>query len=116
MHELTLAASLLDLTEEHARKSGLGRVSRVYLALGALAPVDETALAFGFEIARHGTLAEAAELCIERVAGRASCSACGQGGETFEVEMRGEPCPTCGGFGWRLVEGGELRLTGLEGV
>lgn len=67
LHELTLAANLLDLTEEHARASGLVRVERVHVAIGALAAVDEDALAFAFEVARRGTVAATAVLVIERV-------------------------------------------------
>lgn len=130
MHELSLAADLLELTERHAQASGLVQVLRVHLALGALAPVDEEALTFAFEVARRGTVAESAELHIERVAGRASCQSCremrGEGTNepgameaadpTFPVDARGVPCPTCGSFTWKLVQGDELRLTGLEGV
>jgi hydrogenase nickel incorporation protein HypA/HybF len=129
VHELTLAVDLLELTERHAHASGLVQVLRVHLALGALAPVDEEALGFAFEVARRGTVAESAELHIERVPGRASCQSCrgmregtyepGAGevaDATFPVDARGVPCPSCGSFAWKLVEGDELRLTGLEGV
>jgi hydrogenase nickel incorporation protein HypA/HybF len=122
VHELTLAANLLELTEEHARANGFVQVLRVHLALGALAPVDEAALAFGFEVARRGTVAESADLEIERVAGRGCClrcsarAMCASSDGTFEVDARGAPCPTCGSFDWKLVAGDELRLVGLEGT
>ncbi len=114
MHELTLAANLLELIEQHARANGMVQVLRVHLALGELFPVDEAALTFGFEVARRGTVAESAELRIDRVPGRARCAACA--GEAFEVDTLGSPCPRCGRFGWKLLSGDDLRLSGLEGT
>lgn len=112
MHEMALAASLVDLVSEQARTSGLAQVKRVWLTLGAHAAVDESALAFGFEVARRGTVAEDAELCFERVPGRAYCMECEA---TVDVAVRGEGCPGCGGFQLLLVAGEEMRLTALEG-
>jgi hydrogenase nickel incorporation protein HypA/HybF len=112
MHEMALAASLVELIEEQARTSDLARVTRVWVTLGAHAAVDEGALAFGFEVARRGTVAGGAELCFEHVAGRAYCMGC-EG--TVEVAVRGEGCPVCGGFQLLMVAGEEMRLTAMEG-
>ena len=112
MHEMALAASLVDLIAEQARENGLAHVKRVWLTLGAHAAVDESALAFGFEVAQRGTIAEGAELCFERVPGRAYCMECS---DTVAVTARGEPCPKCGGYQLLLVAGEEMRLTALEG-
>lgn len=112
MHEMALAVSLVDLIEEQARTSRLAQVTRVWLTIGAHAAVDESALAFGFEVARRGTVAEDAELCFEHTAARAYCVECS---DTVEVAVRGAGCPVCGGFQLLMVAGEELRLTALEG-
>jgi hydrogenase nickel incorporation protein HypA/HybF len=112
MHEMSLAASLVDLIQQHARESGLAEVKRVFLRLGAHAAVDESALAFGFEVARRGTVAAEAELCFERVPGRAYCMDCA---ETVDLAARGDPCPSCGMHQLLLVAGEEMSLTALEG-
>ncbi len=113
MHELTLAASLLELIEQHASANGLSKVVRVHLTLGALAAVDEQALTFGFEVARRGTVAETAELCLERVAGRGACETCGV---EVALEARGGACPACGTPCWKVLAGDEMRLSAIEGV
>lgn len=113
MHEMMLAASLIELVEEQARASGLGRVDKVWLTLGALAGVQEDALAFGFEVARRGTCADGATLCIEHVAARARCLQCDA---TTDLSTWTAICPSCGAETWERVSGGnELRLTALEG-
>lgn len=113
MHELTLAASLLELIEQHASAHGLTKVVRVHLRLGALAAVDEQALTFGFEVARRGTVAETAELCLERIEGRGACETCGV---EVALEARGAGCPVCGTPCWKVLAGDEMRLSAIEGV
>jgi len=113
MHEMTLAVSLVELVEEQARANGLGRVDKVWLTLGALAGVQEDALAFGFEVACRGTCADGAKLCVEHVAARVRCLQCAT---TTDLSTRTEACPSCGAARWeRMSGGGELRLTALEG-
>ena len=113
MHEMMLAASLVELVEEQARVNGLHRVEKVWLALGAFAGVQEDALAFGFEVACRGTCAEGAALCVEHVAAQARCLQCTG---TMDLSTWTETCPSCGAQRWeRVPGGGELRLTALEG-
>jgi len=113
MHEMMLAASLIELVEEQARANGLRRVDKVWLALGAFAGVQEDALAFGFEVACRGTCADGAELRVEHVAARARCLQCAT---MTDLSTRTEACPSCGAERWERVPGGdELRLTALEG-
>jgi hydrogenase nickel incorporation protein HypA/HybF len=109
---MALAESLIDLITEQASANGLTKIERVWLKLGAHASVDESALLFGFEVARRGSVADTAELCFERVPGRAYCMECS---ENVDLSVRGDPCPKCGGFQLLLVAGEEMRLTALEG-
>jgi hydrogenase nickel incorporation protein HypA/HybF len=113
MHEMTLAASLVELVEEQARANGLSRVDKVWLTLGALAGVQEDALSFGFEVACHGTCADGAALCVEHVAAVARCGQCAT---TTDLSTRTPACPSCGAERWELTGGRELRLTALEGA
>jgi len=113
MHEMALAASLVDLVCEQARANAMTRVTRVWLALGDLAPVERDALVFGFEVARGDTVAAGAELCVEAIAGRARCESCGDEGPMVE---RGEPCARCGAFARRLTAGDEMRVSAIEGA
>lgn len=111
MHEMSLAQGIVTLTEERARADGFSRVTKVFLVVGALAHVDAKALAFGFDVVAKGTVAEGAELVLERRAAKAFCVPCGT---VVEVASRTDSCPRCGAFEWLLEQGEELRVSELE--
>ena len=68
MHELSIAASIVEIAvEESARQSG--RIVAVHLRLGALAGVAREALLFSWELACLQTPLEGARLEIEDAAG-----------------------------------------------
>lgn len=107
MHELTLAESTLQIIEAAALKAQARRISRVRLAIGALAHVDPDTLSYCCTIASRGTLAESAVFEVERVPGRAQCADC-----RAEVELAqvGFPCPRCGGFELNITDGDQMRI------
>ncbi len=111
MHELALARAVVGALAEQAEIHGFARVIRVKLAIGALGHVDPGALAFGFDVATAGTLAQGAALEIERPPGAAHCLGCG---EAVEILSRADLCPRCGG-GRLVVTGGEdMTIRELE--
>ncbi|HLH16875.1 MAG TPA: hydrogenase maturation nickel metallochaperone HypA [Bryobacteraceae bacterium] len=68
MHELSIATSIVEIAaEEGARHAG--RISVVYLKLGALAGVARDALLFSWELACRETPLEGARLEIEDTPG-----------------------------------------------
>jgi hydrogenase nickel incorporation protein HypA/HybF len=111
MHEMTLAQSIVDIVRDQARQGAFARVVRVKLAIGAFSYVEPHALEFGFEVVARGTIAEGATLVIERPPGSGWCPVCDK---AVAVAAHGEPCPTCGGYGWTLVGGDEMRVVELE--
>jgi hydrogenase nickel incorporation protein HypA/HybF len=111
MHELALAAGIVSLIEEEARRTGFSRVLTLRLAMGAFAHVEETALRFGLEAAARGSPAEGATLELLRLPGRAWCLDCG---ENVMLPERWAPCPLCGGERLQVTGGDELRVDELE--
>lgn len=103
MHELALARALVVQLEEEAARHDVARILRVKLAIGALAIVDADALAFAFDVAAAGTLAEGAALEMTRPAGAAHCLGCGA---DVAIRSRADLCPRCGG-GRLVITGGE---------
>jgi len=112
MHELSIACNLVEIVEEAARAAGAARVTRVQLRLGDLAGVVEEALRFSFPVAAQGTLAEGAELAIERVPVRVVCRQC------LTEQTLTPPfvfrCSACGALDVQFLQGRELQVESIE--
>ena len=112
MHELSIAARVVEEATEHCRAGGGRRVAAVTLRIGDLAGVHEGPLRLGFEMLRPGTCLESAELRIVRVPVRIWCPAC-----AAEVALPGVQrlaCPNCGTVSGDIRSGRELDLESLE--
>lgn len=111
MHELSIAASILDVAEEHAARLG-ARVRAIHLRLGPLSGVVKEALLSAYELAREGGPLAGAELVVEDVPVLAHCPACAGPRPVLSVqEMR---CAACGAPTPSVVSGRELEVVALE--
>ncbi|MFG2695251.1 hydrogenase maturation nickel metallochaperone HypA [Kitasatospora sp. NPDC048407] len=112
MHEMSIAAAVVEQVDAAAREHGMEAVVLVRLQVGELAGVVPSALEFCFELACAGTLLEGAVLETETVPARARCLGC----ETeWSVGMPPDlGCPNCDGSGVDLLAGRELQIIGVE--
>lgn len=111
MHELSIAAALIDQLLELAEREGGGRVTELRVRLGAFSGVEQEALAFAFPIAAEGTPVEGAALFIDQEPPRAVCSACG---EQAEADPRVAVCLRCGSADLRLNGSREMLLMSVS--
>jgi len=107
MHEFSIAQSAIELAEE---ASGGRRIKRITLEIGELAGVAPEALAFCFDFATEGTLAEGAALDVRRIAGTAQCELCKN---IFAASSRLATC-ACGSSRICFVHGEELIVKSIE--
>jgi hydrogenase nickel incorporation protein HypA/HybF len=107
MHELSVAAAMVDTVERHARGR---RVSTVTLRIGHLRQVMPDSLSFYFEHVARGTVAEGARLEIIEVPAEMRCSDCAQ---TWSPEGAAFRCPRCDGTG-SVEQGEELEVESIE--
>ena len=111
MHEVALAQGIVELVEAEALAQHFSRVTRIHLKIGALAAIEPDALVFGFDSVSQGTVAQGAQLRIDRPAGAAYCISCGT--QTV-LAQRGDPCAGCGSYQVMVTGGEELKVTELE--
>ena len=112
MHELSIAARVVEQAAERCRAAGCDRVVAVTLRIGRLACVHDEALRCGFGHLRAGTPLDRAELLIVDVPVRIWCPRC-----TTEVELPGIQslaCPACGTVSGDVRAGRELDLESIE--
>jgi hydrogenase nickel incorporation protein HypA/HybF len=108
LHEISIAASIVEVAARHA---GGRRVERVFVRVGHLRQVVPSALTFGFALVAQGTTVEGAELCLEEVPARGMCRECGTESvlESFPLS-----CGACGGFDLEILAGEEMYVESLE--
>ncbi|GAB4058958.1 hydrogenase maturation nickel metallochaperone HypA [Uliginosibacterium sediminicola] len=107
MHELSLAERALQIVDTAARQAQASRVTRIRLAVGALAHVDAETLRYCCELVSRDTLAAGAQIDIERLAGRAHCQRCAA---DIELTQFGQTCPHCGSYALQITAGEELQV------
>jgi len=111
VHELSLAAGILDIVQQNVPAADAGRVRAVHVRVGELAGVVADSLAFCFEAIVADTPYAAAFLAIDRIPARATCGECGC------VTVLASPalvCPNCGALAMALQSGEELQVVDLE--
>ena len=108
MHEMSIAANILEIATRQATEAGARVINRIEIEVGRLAGVEITALEFCFETARKMTGATAAStLVIHPVAGRGRCPECRR---EFSVDFFVALCPKCGAGGVEILQGRELKV------
>ena len=111
MHELGIAASILECVQKEGQRHPGVHISTVGVRIGELAGVDHDALQFGFEVLVKDTDFEPLALAIEYVARVQRCAKCEYEFRMTEFDPR---CPLCGDFGTQCISGEELDIAYME--
>jgi len=108
MHEMSIAASMLDVVLQAAEQAGATRVEAVEVEVGALKLVVPEVLQVAWEAVRADTLADGAPLKIEEIPAEAECRQCGR---HFEPDIAYSfLCPGCNRADVRIVCGNDIVL------
>lgn len=113
MHETALALSILDVVVEKCREAGGHTVDQVRLRIGFAAGVMPEALSFAFDAAKATTVAEHAELVIERVPVSGVCNDCKKEFTVAEVQYVFS-CPLCNSKFIDIKGGREMEIVEME--
>lgn len=112
MHELSIAASIVDAVTKTAAAYPGARVLEVRLRVGALAAVIEDSLQFCWDVTTEGTPLAGAALVVRMLPVVVHCGTCG-----VEAELPGVQsfrCPRCGAPAGDLRQGRELEIESIE--
>jgi hydrogenase nickel incorporation protein HypA/HybF len=110
MHEASIAASIIDRLSQHPELAGR-KIRTVRMKVGRLSTIVPENLKFVFSAIAEGTPLEGAELEIEEVPARATCTACGK---AFEIAEPCFLCPACGSGRVTLESGRELTVEEVD--
>jgi hydrogenase nickel incorporation protein HypA/HybF len=111
MHELGIAASILESVQSAARRNPGARITKVGVKIGELAGVDVDALQFGFECLVKDTEWEPLMLEVESIPRVQRCPKCQY---EFRMTDYDPQCPKCGEFATQCISGEELDIAYME--
>ncbi len=111
MHELSIAASIVEAVAETAAAYPGARVLAVRLRVGALAAVVEDSLQFCWGVTTEDTPLAGAKLVVRAMPVVVHCAACGVDSEIGVQSFR---CPRCGEPAGDLRQGRELEIESIE--
>lgn len=111
MHEVGIAASILESVEAEARRRPDARFAAVGVRIGELSNVDKDALAFAFEALTRKTSLEKLKLEVEWCPRRQKCLGCGGEFVVCDFDLS---CPKCGENKTSCIGGTELDIAYLE--
>jgi hydrogenase nickel incorporation protein HypA/HybF len=112
VHELSIAASIVESVTESAAAYPGARVKEVRLRVGALASIVEDSLQFCWELATEDSPLAGAALVIRMLPVILHCAACGADAEIAGVQSF--RCPQCGELTADLRQGRELEIESIE--
>jgi hydrogenase nickel incorporation protein HypA/HybF len=112
VHELSIAASIVEAVTESAAAYPGSRVKEVRLRVGALASVVEDSLQFCWELATEDSPLKGSTLVIQKLPVVVYCDACDA--ESTLDGVQSFRCPTCGRIATDLRHGRELELESIE--
>ena len=112
LHEMSIVGEIFSIINENIQKYNLKKVSRVVIAVGEMTCVNDDALQFAFQVFAENTIAENAELIINKVEAKVKCNNCGQ---LFNITYTDKQCPVCNTYSDNLQNGYELILDKVEG-
>ena len=112
MHELSVAATILDMVETEARKAGLTRVAEVRVLVGPLSGINPESLEFCFGALADQSCSKGARLNIEVPVGVMRCRSCGRESEFTRMTY---VCPQCGSVDVGVEASRELQLREIRG-
>ncbi|MFH1006027.1 MAG: hydrogenase/urease maturation nickel metallochaperone HypA [Candidatus Latescibacterota bacterium] len=117
MHELSTSQAIARIVLEKAKEQHALRVQHVDLAIGRLSFLSPDQVVFWVKMSFEGTLAEAAEVRIERVEPVISCRACGYVGTMTMADnplhhelLPSFSCPCCDSYEIEMKKGRECAV------
>jgi hydrogenase nickel incorporation protein HypA/HybF len=111
MHEIGIAASVLDAVRHEVADRGATRAVTVGLRIGELAGVDPESLRFGFDALVKDSDLEPLRLEVEYVARTQKCLDCGL---VFAADRYTLECPSCRSLRGQCLTGDELDIAYIE--
>ncbi|ABB15354.1 hydrogenase maturation nickel metallochaperone HypA [Carboxydothermus hydrogenoformans] len=111
MHEMAIVDSLFQIIDAKVKEHQIKKILKVKLKVGEMTVVEPMTLTACFKVYAQNTVAEGAELVIERVPLMGKCRECNH---VFGISNFNFQCPQCENRAVDIVAGRELYIENLE--
>jgi len=116
MHELPVTESILKIVLRHAPPDSVNRIVRIFLEIGELSELEDEWIQHYFDYLSKGTVAENAQLVIQRTPIVFQCDTCANAFEIKKEALKNIQCPKCGNTQCKLVSGKAYLIKNMEVV
>jgi hydrogenase nickel incorporation protein HypA/HybF len=118
MHELQVTSQILKIALKYVKGHQVSQIRTIHLRIGALTDLEGEWIQHYFDYLSKGTLAENAQLAIEKVPINLECKKCGSKFEVSKHDLGEARCPQCpdNESEFRMISGREYTVTNLEVV
>lgn len=111
MHELSVTEGLLKICLDEGEKHKIKKVTKVKVKVGELSDLIPSCISYYFNIVAKGTIAENAEILVEKIPVSINCKECGYNGV---LPRKTYTCPKCNGNKYEITKGREFYLDTME--
>lgn len=111
MHEYPITQQIIKIAENHCKKAGGTKVTKVNLVIGDYSGYVGESVQMYFDIIAEGTLCEGAVVKIKHIEPKLKCTQCGR---LFKKRPLSFDCPRCGGQGEPTDIGKEFYIESIE--
>jgi len=118
MHELSLAASVVDFLQRLSKEQGMSRIDAIFLEIGEMTHVDPRQLRYSLKMVSQGTVAEKSKVYIRRSGIVLRCRKCGKESRLKLMDAITDytlKCAACGSSDVDIDKGRELVLKRIRG-
>lgn len=113
MHELSIMGNILDIVLEFAGKNGARKVARINLQVGEISDLIPEWMQTYFDFVSKDTIAEKAEISVEKVPAVLRCKSCGTEFRFTKEDWRFS-CSACESSDIEILSGREFRIVSIE--
>lgn len=115
MHEMSLVRNVVSIVVDEAKAAQAAEISKVYIVVGEGRDVVESLFEDLFRFLARGTVAEHAEIILERVPYMVQCRHCGAEFHFDVCDKRTWTCACCGAHkDYKLLTGMEFYISRIE--
>ena len=116
MHELPVTESILKIVLRHVPPGSVNRIVRIFLEIGELSDLEDEWIQHYFDYLSKGTVAENAQLVIQRTPITFQCDECADVFTIKREALKNVQCPQCGNTQCKLVSGKAYVIKDMEVV